>query len=474
MPSVCIVGAGVAGLTIGYQLARQGHHVTIVERNDQVGGLGRTVRYGDFYFDLGPHRFHTENPKVAGFIREVLGEEALEIPRKSGVRMFGKFHEWPLRPSILLSMPLSLMVRGGFDLLRREKLPGESFEADVVNKYGRTLYEIFFKPYTEKFLFYSPPELHRDWARAGVNRAVIDKRAHSESLWSLLRNTLLPQPVDTTFLYPPKGVGRFSDRLSEGIQRHGGRVLLSTPVTGLETRGEQVSAVLAGTERIACDGVVWTAPITLANRLLGIEGVDLEFLATIFYNLEIGKPVKLDYQWTYYGGDEVFSRISAPVVFAATTAPPGKSGLCVEFTCREGDERWQAPERHTASIVADLVRTKTIDAAGDVEAVHIERVPQTYPIYKLNYFGELTRNLRELARYGNLLLAGRCGRFWYNNMDHSIGQGLTMAERILRGQALATIETGGRDFWEGEEDGDMPDREEEIAEPLEDSEHRRE
>src|SRR5262245_9706703 len=225
MPAVTIVGAGVAGLTIGYQLSRRGYQITIVERNGVVGGLARTFHYGDFHFDVGPHRFHTENPRVAAFIREILKEEAIEIPRKSGARMFGRFHEWPLTPGILLAMPVKLMVRGARDLLFKEHLDGESFEADIVNKYGRTLHDIFFEPYTRKFLFHGPSELHRDWARAGVNRAVIDKRAQSDNLWSLLKNTLMPKPVDTMFLYPPHGVGRFSDLLAEGIQAMGGRVL---------------------------------------------------------------------------------------------------------------------------------------------------------------------------------------------------------------------------------------------------------
>src|SRR3982751_6122787 len=218
MPAVTIVGAGVAGLTIGYQLSRRGYTVTIIERNAVVGGLGRTFHYGEFHFDVGPHRFHTENPRVAAFIREILLEEAIEIPRKSGARMFGKYHEWPLRPSILAAMPIKLMVTGAKDLVFKEQLPGESFEADVVNKYGRTLYEIFFEPYTRKFLFYSPRELHRDWARAGVNRAVIDKRASADSLWNLLKTTMMPKPVETMFLYPPTGVGRFSDRLAAHIR----------------------------------------------------------------------------------------------------------------------------------------------------------------------------------------------------------------------------------------------------------------
>jgi protoporphyrinogen oxidase len=467
MRSVTIVGAGVAGLTIAYRLAREGHAVTVVERNDVVGGLARSFHYGHFHFDVGPHRFHTENPRVAAFIRDILQEEAIEISRKSGVRMFGGFHEWPLRPSVLLSMPFMLMLRGAKDLIFRERLAGESFEADVVNKYGRTLYEIFFKPYTEKFLFYSPPELHRDWARAGVNRAIIDKRAQADNLWSLLKNTLMPKPVETTFIYPPTGVGRFCERLTAGIRERGGRVLLGAAVEAIDAGNGRVVSVTAGREQIPCENLIWTGPLPVLNDLLGQPNVDLEYLSTIFYNLEINQPAKLDYQWTYYGGDEIFSRVSTPVVFASTMAPPGHSGLCVEFTCREGDERWADPARYTDAIIRDLVRTSTIDRATDVVCVHIEKVRDTYPIYKLNYLDVLTKTLRHLSTFRNLLLSGRCGRFWYNNMDHSIGQGLTMADKILSGKVFAEIDSADREFWDSDEDGNVLIREEEIAEPLE-------
>lgn len=467
MPSVTIVGAGVAGLTIGYQLSRRGYHVTVIERNEVVGGLGRTFHYGDFHFDVGPHRFHTENPRVAAFIREILLEEAIEIPRKSGARMFGKYHEWPLRPSVLAAMPIALMLRGSKDLLFKEHLPGESFEADVVNKYGRTLYEIFFEPYTKKFLFYSPAELHRDWARAGVNRAVIDKRAQADSLWSLLKTTMMPKPVETMFLYPPTGVGRFSDKLADHIRQAGGRIILGQEVTGIETSGRRVTVVSTAAERVPTDNVVWTAPLTTLNAMLGLKDIELEYLSTIFLNFEIGKPPRLDYQWTYFGGDEVFSRVTAPEAFLKSTVPTGKSGLCVEVTCRQGDDRWNNPNSLIEPVTRDLVRTQMIASAADIERVHVERVPFTYPIYKLNYMQELTRNLRELGQFSNLLLAGRCGRFWYNNMDHSIGQGLTMADKVVRGEVLAEIDSADREFWATEDDGNVPVRGEEITEPVE-------
>ncbi len=472
--SVTIIGAGVAGLTIGYQLAKRGYAVTVVERNNVVGGLGRTFHYGDFHFDVGPHRFHTENPRVSSFIRDILKEDAVEIPRKSGARMFGKYHEWPLRPSILAAMPISLMVRGSKDLVFKENLPGESFEADVVNKYGRTLYNIFFKPYTEKFLFHSPAELHRDWARAGVNRAVIDKRAGADNLWSLLRTTLMPRPVETMFLYPPHGVGRFSDILAESIRGMGGRIRLGQNVERVERKGRKITAVHAGGERLEADSMVWTAPLTTLNEMLGIKNVDLEYLSTIFYNFEIGKPPRMDYQWTYFGGDEIFSRVTSPEAFLPSTVPPGKSGLCIEVTCRQGDERWRNPEAITDAIVNDMVRTNLIAQKSDIERLHIEPVSFTYPIYKLNYLQELQQNLKELGTYANLLLAGRCGRFWYNNMDHSIGQGLTMAEKVLRGDVLSQIDdSADREFWATEDDGNVPVREEEIAEPLDETDDQR-
>jgi len=443
-----VVGAGVAGLTIAHQLSEH-RPVTVFEQHPVVGGLARSWHYGDFHFDIGPHRFHTEQPRVAAFIRSILGEAAQEIPRRSGARMFGAFHEWPLRPSVLLSMPFKTMVSATKDLLIREHMDGESFEADVVNKYGRTLYEIFFEPYTVKFLFHSPADLHRDWARAGVNRAVIDQRASADTLWGLLKTTFLPRPVETMFLYPPHGVGRFSDRLTCAIRARGSEVRVGQAVTGVETRGDRITALIVNGERMSCSQVVWTAPLSLLNRCLGIEDVSLKYLSTIFYNLELDGPLLRDFQWTYYGGDEIFSRVSAPAAFCASMCPPGKSSLCVELTCMEGDGRWQDPEQFTAAIIRDLVSSGTITSAECVERVHIEPVRDTYPIYSLDYLQQLTRNLRTLGRYENLLLAGRSARFWYNNMDHSIGQGLTMSDKILRGDLLNAIDDRGeREFWE--------------------------
>ena len=124
MSSIVIVGAGVTGLTIAHQLATRGAPVTLVEQAATVGGLARTWRYGDFRFDAGPHRFHSENPRVTAFVRSILGPDLLEIPRKSGVWMFGRLHDWPLRPSIVRALPARLALGLAWDFLGRREARG--------------------------------------------------------------------------------------------------------------------------------------------------------------------------------------------------------------------------------------------------------------------------------------------------------------------------------------------------------------
>ena len=123
--TVTIVGAGVAGLTIGYQLARQGYRVTVIEKNDVVGGLGRTFHYGDFHFDVGPHRFHTENPRVAKFIRDILQEaidagSTLRIDLTDGVgsyfgttERFWRVYERAGEPCVNCGTKIKRVVQGG-------------------------------------------------------------------------------------------------------------------------------------------------------------------------------------------------------------------------------------------------------------------------------------------------------------------------------------------------------------------------
>jgi protoporphyrinogen oxidase len=229
--------------------------------------------------------------------------------------------------------------------------------------------------------------------------------------------------------------------VAEKIKAKGGRILTNTGARLAGGNG-RIEAVYAGSERIEPSMVIWTAPITLACDQLSIERPDLPYLSTIFYNVMLEEEVQRKYQWCYYGADDiVFSRVSTPKYFADDTVPnPRAAGLCVEVTCREGDERWLHAERLTDWVVDDLIKVGMISSRRKVHDVRVERVANTYPIYHSRYPGELEKARKGLAQYENLQLAGRTGMFWYNNMDHSIENAMQLSRKLLRESGRAEID----------------------------------
>ncbi len=451
MDTITIVGAGVAGLTAGYHLSQKGIKVTVVEKEDRPGGLARSFRYGDFIFDVGPHRFHTEDQNVLRFIKMILGKDSVVIPRSSGVYFFGRYHDWPLRFRTIFKLPPSLTVRVARDLVHRQRRTGTSFEDYIVNMYGPTLYDSFFKIYTEKFLKHDPSLIHSDWAKAGIDRAVIDRKMQANTLSSLIRKTLIPQPVSTEFIYPTTGgIQLFSDRLAEEIVKNGGEIRLNTDVREIRAGKKTIEEiVLSDGSRLRPDLLIWTAPIDLLCGFLDIEEPRLSYLSALLYNAEVEGAPAVPYQWCYYGQEDiVFNRISIPRNFYPGTAPEGKTGINLEVTCREGDGVWNDPEKLCRVVTEDMVRVGLVAAPDDVRAIHIEKAVNVYPIYELDYLYPLQRILNHLSYIGNLLLLGRTGTFWYNNMDHSIAAGMDAAEDII------SSERGGihplyhrNDFW---------------------------
>jgi len=451
MENVLIIGAGAAGLTAGYQLSQQGLQVTVAEKEDRVGGLARSFTYGDFIFDVGPHRFHTEDQDVLRFIKMVLGPDLTVIPRSSGVYFFGRYHEWPLKLSTLFKLPPIITLKVARDLIHRPRRTGTSFEDYIVNMYGPTLYDSFFKVYTEKFLKHDPALIHSDWAKAGIDRAVIDRRMQANTLMSLIRKTLLPAPVATEFLYPTRrGIALFSERLAGEIGRNQGEILLNTSVTSIRAGKKRLEEVaLSDGRKLSPDLVIWTAPINLLCRLLDVEAPRLKYLSALLYNVEVPGEPPHPYQWCYYGQEDVvFNRISIPKNFYAGTAPRGMTGIGLEVTCMEGDGVWNDPGKLIPELSADMVKVGLIPSAETIRAVHVEKIANVYPIYELDYLRPLQRILNHLSYLGNLLLLGRTGTFWYNNLDHSIAAGMAAAEDIVSSERRGIHPLYHRnDFW---------------------------
>jgi len=432
---VIIVGAGVCGLTLAYHVARAGLPVTLLEKRGGVGGLARGFTYGDHRFDLGPHRFHSPVNKVMTFINDVLGQDSASITRSSSVHFLGKYHDWPLKLKTVFQLPPLVSVRAFFDLLNKSKHhdPGNpSFENYVLGKYGRTLYSLFFKEYTEKFLGIPAADTHQNWAKIGVDRATIDEKVNTATLQHLVKMMLIPRPREMNFIYPPGGVHVLCDKLRERLIEMGADVRQNASPTALLSSEGRVRKVITAEGPIECGHLVWTAPIDELCQLLGLPDPDLQYLSLLLFNAMTNKPDVHKVQWCYYGApDLIFSRISYPGQFHDSMVPKGRGAMCIEVTCREGDERWNDPERLLPAVRRDLERVGAVRDLRHIDDVRIERVDHAYPIYDIKYRDKLAATKQRLEGWKNLMLGGRTGMFWYNNMDHSIANAFQISKKIL-------------------------------------------
>jgi protoporphyrinogen oxidase len=237
--SVAIIGAGPAGLTAAYLLAKQNVPVTVLESDpNYVGGISRTARYKDFNFDIGGHRFFSKSQEVEDFWTEILPHDMLDRPRSSRIYYRGQFFSYPLKAGeALIKLGIPEATRCVLSYMKAQLSPvhnPKSFEDWVSNQFGKRLFNIFFKTYTEKVWGMSCKDISADWAA---------QRIKGLSLKTAILHALLPQrkprnrgevikTLVDTFRYPRKGPGMLWETCAEKTRAMGGAVLMGHRVIG--------------------------------------------------------------------------------------------------------------------------------------------------------------------------------------------------------------------------------------------------
>ncbi|MBN1871551.1 MAG: FAD-dependent oxidoreductase [Candidatus Omnitrophica bacterium] len=437
MDPIVVVGAGVTGCVIAARLVSEGYKIILIEKDSRIGGLAKTFRYGDFIFDIGPHRFFTHKKRVYKFIKETLRGNYNIIPRRSDVFFLDKYYSWPLRPTVLFNLPLSTSMKSAWDLLlmgiRRNKKSSDTFEDYILKNYGPSLYNIFFKEYTEKFLGYSPSDVHSQWAKESMRRTIIDERIASRHLFDMLKLFFKFRPIRTEFIYPRGGTDIFCRNLAEEIISKGGEILTNTSIKYANAFGGKINQVYINGAKIDIDRIIWTGPLDAISYLLDVPCDGLEYLSLVVFNIELKSPIDKNFQWCYYGSrDIVFSRVTIPPVFSKNLAPEGTGSLCVEITCSTHGELWNDPQKYLDRVKSDLLKVGLIKNRDCIRKIHIEKIRNAYPIYKLDYMQRLKTVMGNLGKFENLRLAGRTALFWYNNMDDSIENGLEVADDTVK------------------------------------------
>ena len=453
MSKVVVLGAGPTGLSAGWKLSEHGFDVQVLEAEPYVGGISHTLRRGDYLFDFGPHRFHTDNPAVLAEITRLVGPMPVR-QRKTRVHFMGSYYDYPLSATNLLSslspwLGVTCFADFVATWLGNKVRPAsdDSFESWVVNRFGRRLYDVYFGPYTAKVWGRDPGKLSANWAAQRV--AVVD-------LWDLLLRVLKIRQGDNhfhhsayklDFFYPTEGVGWIYRRMAEEIVGNGGSVDLESPMREVIVEDGHVRSVLverAGrTEEVNADFFVSTVPVpSLVKafypqppRDVSAAADALKFRAMIYLFLAVDRESVSDDHWIYFPGqDLIFNRISEMKNFTPKAAPPGKTSLTVEITCDPGDEIWNLTDE-------DLYQfsVRGLTAAGLIEPNQVldhffARSLHAYPTYDLNFEVNLARVAYHLAGLSNLVVCGRQGLFRYINQDHAIEMGFCAAEEIMTQQ----------------------------------------
>lgn len=445
-----ILGGGLAGLCAGADLARNGNEVKILEAQDVVGGLAQSFQVDGYTCDLGPHRFHSNSQEILDHIKPPLDGNVHYRNRMSRIFMFGKFFFYPLRAgNVFRCLPKLVLMRAFLDywfMWIRQKfrpLPDDSFENYVRKRFGNTLYRLFFGTYTEKAWGIPPSRISPDWA---------SQRITLLNLWDVVKKTLFrsgntPRTYVSKFQYPVTGgVGAISVGYERIIKEHGSSVETGVAVRGVQLENGRVAALLlerdGQTAREPVSEVISTIPI---NRL--VECIDprppaeileaaaaLRHKAIVFVYLKLNRESVTPDHWVYLPEKHLtVHRISEFKNFSEHTCPPGKTLVCAEITCNEGDERWTMSDQELTDIAANDLVTVGLFRRDEVEGSFLRRVPYAYPLYEVGYKEHLQKLVRYVNKIPNLTSTGRQGLFRYGNMDHSVAMGARVARTAATG-----------------------------------------
>jgi protoporphyrinogen oxidase len=444
-----VLGGGLAGLSCAYELARAGVETTVLEREQQVGGMAASFveeSGGEYWsYDFGPHRFHTTDPELIGHVEQILAGNHRRASRLSRIHLFDRFFDYPLQAgNVLRNLPPRVLVRAFWDyfVVRLTERLGithhsdENFKGWVTKRFGKTLYDLFFGRYTGKAWKMAPEDISGDWASQRISLLSL-----ADTVKKTLRTSgATPRTLVREFIYPDHGgIGEISRGYVRELEAMGATIHTGAPVTRVRCEEHRVTGVDYGGRQpgsVEADFYVSTIPITSLARAVRPAAPDavrtalgnLKYVSIVFVYLKLNKPQVSPDNWVYLPDPELaVHRISEFKNFSPNCAPVGKTMVCGEITCRIGDEHWRASDEELIGMaVADLTRIGLIEPA-EVCGAFVRKLPHAYPVYDLTYKENLAPILEFVHRLSNIKTGGRQGLFRYNNMDQSIEMGRKMA-----------------------------------------------
>jgi protoporphyrinogen oxidase len=436
---VTVLGAGVAGLAVGHYARQRGLPATILEAQPHWGGSCRTLRWGEFRFDLGAHRFHDKDATVTGDLMALMGERMARVSVPSHIWHRGRLIDFPpTLANLVATLGPAVVLRSATEMLGARLSPRgrgpDTFEKMTLRSYGRTLAELFLLSYSRKLWGVPCSQLS---PRVGGGRLRgLNLRSVLASLLS--GRSRPPAHMEGSFYYPRHGIGEICDALARSCPEE--NIRSGVRVTRVRHRGQRVVALETDAgERIEVDRLVSTIPLGRLVSLLDPPAPDelardarqLRFRHLRLVVLLVARPSVTTSGTVYFPDPRVpFTRVFEPRNRSEHMAPPGQTSLVAEIPCFETDQAWREPEALVVERTVEALVSRGWLERREVTDARALQVSHAYPL--LDLAGEAVANrLRAyLSRFENLTLDGRSGRFEYAWIHDLVRRGREVVDRL--------------------------------------------
>lgn len=508
-----IIGAGPAGLTAAYELLKRSDIIPVIlEKSGDIGGISKTINYKGNRMDIGGHRFFSKSDRVMNWWLNILpaqdtGSEQFTISyqnksrqvapgesitpqdsdkvmlvreRLSRIYFLRKFFTYPIQLSIdtLRKLGVGTTISILVSYLQAQaspRKPETSLEDFMINRFGKTLYNLFFKDYTEKVWGVPCHEIPAEWGAQRI-KGVSIRKAIQHAVQSAVKKKkskdISQKDTETSlieqFLYPKLGPGQLWEEVARQVQEMGGTILMHHDVISVNAQDGKIISIEAfnkndlQTVELKGDYFFSTMPVkeliasleadvpqNVKEVAAGLQYRDFITVGILLKNLSEQdkrsgkwKPLQLKDTWIYIqekdvkvGRLQLFNNWSPYLVKDPNTAWVG-----MEFFCNETDDFWKMPDEKIAALAIRELQKIGLANASDVLDSTVLRVEKTYPAY----FGAYER-FDEVKQYvntfPNLFLVGRNGMHKYNNADHSMLTAMVSVDNIIAG------ETGKDNIW---------------------------
>jgi protoporphyrinogen oxidase len=318
----------------------------------------------------------------------------------------------------------------------------DTFEEWVSNRFGKRLFNHFFKAYTEKVWGVSTSEIRAEWAAQRIKGLSFFSAAKS-AFFGNKGNEI--KSLIGEFNYPRYGPGQMWEQMTEDIRAHGGEVRMNAPVTRLriDPATSKIVEVVAGGETLTPSHVISSLPLRTTVGIAEPEApVDVrdaarglryrDFLTVL---LVLNEKNLFPDNWIYIHEPEVqVGRIQNFRSWSPWMVPNDIDGsIGLEYFCFEGDELWTMDDDDLVKLATDELVQIGLAKPDMVKTGFAVRVHKAYPIYDAEYAERVEAIRGWLETVPNLVQVGRNGLHRYNNSDHSMLTAMRAVDNILLG-----------------------------------------